>query len=174
MLMSRVCETFDYKIAGGSEYGWNCFGPNARFLDFESDHAYGTCIFDSTDQTVYSVEVSSRDDDIKPYRWLNPDYLDALKDESLERNVPFDIAYDDCKWVTLDEFDDFVEKARAIFNGREFDPRVKVDIDLDDREILVLALEAHRRDITINKMVEIILQEVIDKHNGEKNEKTIG
>jgi len=26
-------------------------------------------------------------------------------------------------------------------------------------------MEAHKRDVTLNKMVEIILQEFIDKHN---------
>jgi predicted HicB family RNase H-like nuclease len=41
---------------------------------------------------------------------------------------------------------------------------VSVDIDIDDDVILQLALEAHKRDITLNKMVEIILQEVIDRH----------
>jgi predicted HicB family RNase H-like nuclease len=44
------------------------------------------------------------------------------------------------------------------------DGRVSVDIDIDDDVILQLALEAHKRDITLNKMVEIILQEVIDRH----------
>ena len=44
------------------------------------------------------------------------------------------------------------------------DNRVEVEINLEDHEILQLALEAHKRDITLNKMVEIILQEVIDKH----------
>ena len=44
------------------------------------------------------------------------------------------------------------------------DNRVDVELDLDEDVILQLALEAHKRDITLNKMVEIILQEVIDKH----------
>lgn len=43
------------------------------------------------------------------------------------------------------------------------DNRVDVEIDLDNFTILQLALEAHKRDITLNKMVEIILQEVIDQ-----------
>jgi len=44
------------------------------------------------------------------------------------------------------------------------DNRVDVELDLDNFTILQLALEAHKRDITLNKMVEIILQEVIDRH----------
>jgi len=44
------------------------------------------------------------------------------------------------------------------------DNRVEVELDLEEDVILHLALEAHKRDITLNKMVEILLQEVIDKY----------
>ena len=44
------------------------------------------------------------------------------------------------------------------------DNRVEVEINLEDHEILALAMQAHKRDITLNKMIESILQEVIDKH----------
>lgn len=174
MQLQQVLETFDYKISGGSDYLWQCFGPDCRYLDFESDHAYGTCLFDKVDQTVYSVEVSSRDDSIKPYRWLNPLTVDAYKQESIEKNIDFELAYDDTQWVTIDDENDFMEKASAIFQGAEFDPRVNVEVDLSDFEILQLALEAHRRDITINKMVEEILQQVIDREKGKNHEKNIG
>jgi hypothetical protein len=44
------------------------------------------------------------------------------------------------------------------------DDRVEVELDLNEHEIYLLAMEAHKRDITLNKMIENILQEVIDKH----------
>ena len=43
------------------------------------------------------------------------------------------------------------------------DNRVEIELNLNEHEIYQLAMEAHKRDITLNKMVEIILQEVIDK-----------
>jgi uncharacterized protein YjaG (DUF416 family) len=46
----------------------------------------------------------------------------------------------------------------------ENDNRVEVELDLNEHEIYLLAMEAHKRDITLNKMIENILQEVIDKH----------
>ena len=46
----------------------------------------------------------------------------------------------------------------------ENDNRVEVELDLDEHEIYQLAMEAHKRDITLNKMIEGILQEVIDRH----------
>jgi len=46
----------------------------------------------------------------------------------------------------------------------ENDNRVEVELDLNEHEIYQLAMEAHKRDITLNKMIESILQEVIDRH----------
>jgi uncharacterized protein YjaG (DUF416 family) len=47
------------------------------------------------------------------------------------------------------------------------DNRVEIELDLDEHEIYQLAMEAHKRDITLNKMIESILQEVVDKHKKE-------
>jgi hypothetical protein len=44
------------------------------------------------------------------------------------------------------------------------DNRVEIELNLDEHEIYLLAMEAHKRDITLNKMIENILQEVIDKN----------
>ena len=167
MRLNEINEALDHKITSGSEYQWNCY-PDARYLDYESDFAHVSVLYSTTDQTVYQAEVSVKreawDEDKKPYRWLNPDYKDAFYKESEKRQVDIDIAWDDVKWIDLEMAEDFLEKATAIFSGEEFDTRVKVEFDLDERSILKLATEAHKRDITLNKMIEIILQEVIDNH----------
>ena len=167
MKLSQINEAMNHRITGGSEYNWQCF-PDARFLDYESDFAHVSVLYSTIDQTVYQAEVSVKreawDEDKKPYRWLNPDYVDAFYKESKKRKVDTDIAWDDVKWIDLEMAEDFLEKATAIFNGEEYDTRVKVEFDLDDSSILKLATEAHKRDITLNKMIEIILQEVIDRH----------
>ena len=167
MRLNEINEALDHKITGGSEYQWNCY-PDGRYLDYESDFAHVSILYSTVDQTVYQAEVSVKreawDEDKKPYRWLNPDYKDALYKESKKRKVDPDIAWDDVKWIDLEMTEDFLEKATAIFNGEEYDTRVKIEFDLDDISILKLATEAHKRDITLNKMIEIILQEVIDSH----------
>ena len=167
MKLSQINEVLGHRITGGSEYQWNCY-PDGRYLDYESEYAHVSILYSTVDQTVYQAEVSVKreawDEDKKPYRWLNPDYKDALYKESEKRQVDTDIAWDDVKWIDLEMAEDFLEKATAIFNGEEYDTRVKIEFDLDDSSILKLATEAHKRDITLNKMIEIILQEVIDRH----------
>jgi len=168
MKLSEVNEVLGHKITGGSDYQWNCY-PDGRYLDYESDFAHVSVLYSAVDQTVYQAEVSVKreawDEDKKPYRWLNPDYVEDFYKESEKRQVDTDIAWDDVKWIDLESADDFLEKALAIFNGDDsFDKRIQVPLDLNEDEILKIALMAHERDITLNKMVEEIIQLAIDKH----------
>ena len=167
MKLNEINEALNHKITSGSEYQWNCY-PDGRYLDYESDFAHVSVLYSTSDQTIYQAEIHVKheawDEDKSPYRWLNPDYVSDFYKESKKRKVDPDIAWDDVKWVDLEMKEDFLEKATSIFNGKEFDTRVQFPVDLDDDVILKLSMEAHKRDITLNKMIEIILQEVIDRH----------
>lgn len=168
MHLSKINVALDHKITSGSEYGWQCYGLNARYMDYESDFANVSVIFDTTNQTVFSAEVSVKreawSEDSRPYRWLNPAFKDAMYSEALTRNVNPNQAWDNVEWIDLEVEEDFLEKAVAIFNGDEWDTRISVPLDLEDDLILQLAMEAHKRDITLNKMVEIVLQTAIDQY----------
>jgi hypothetical protein len=167
MKLAQVNEAMQHMITEGSEYGWKCW-DNARYLDYESDYAGVSVVYNTKTQEVYQAEVTSKEyTDIKPYRWLNPAHKEAMIAESKDRSVDPDQAWDDVKWYDLETEEDWIEKATAIFNGEEFDDRIQVPLDLEDDMLMRLALEAHKRDITLNKMVEIVLQQAIDKHNTE-------
>lgn len=167
MKLSQVNEAMDHKITSSSPYGWTCW-DDARYLDYESDYACVSVVYNTKNQTVYQAEVSVKRDmwstDSRPYRWLNPISKDAYLAEASKRGVDPDRSWDDVKWIDLETEEDFLEKATNIFRGDEWDTRIQVPLDLEDDLILRLAMEAHKRDITLNKMVEIALQEVIDRH----------
>jgi hypothetical protein len=170
MKLAQINEAMSHQITGGSEYQWQCF-PDARFLDYESEHAHVSILYSTVDQIVYQADASIKrevwpDDKRfdKPYRWTNPIFKDAYINESKERNIDPDQAWDDVKWIELETDEDFLEKAKAMFEGDYWDTRIVVPVDLDDDTILKLSMEAHKRDITLNKMVEIVLQEAIDHH----------
>jgi predicted HicB family RNase H-like nuclease len=46
------------------------------------------------------------------------------------------------------------------------DNRVTIEIDLDQDLLYQLMLKAHEHDITLNQMIEKILQEYLDKETG--------
>ena len=84
--------------------------------------------------------------------------------EAADRNVDPNVAWDDVKWVDLETEEDFIEKATAMFKGEKFDTRIQVPLDLDNDTMLKLTMEAHKRDITLNQMVEEVLRNVIAEH----------
>jgi len=168
MHLSKVNEALNHRITGGSEYQWNCYGYNVRFLDFESEYAHASVLFDTVTQEVYEANVTAKedgDDNLPgPYRWLNPNTKDQYLEECKTRGIDPHNAWDNTNWIDLEVEEDFLEKANAIFENLPFDKRVTVPLDLDDYTVLQLALEAHKRDVTLNQMVEIVLQKAIDLH----------
>lgn len=169
MNLGQVNEAMAHKITSGSEHGWTCW-DNARYLDYESDFAHVSVVYNTKTQSVYQAEVSVKSEmwssDMRPYRWLNPLTKAAYIAEADVRGVNADQAWDEVNWLDLETEEDFLEKATAIFNGDDtFDTRIQIPLDLDDDVLLKLALEAHKRDITLNQMVEITLRKVIELHN---------
>jgi len=170
MKLAQINEAMSHQLTGGYEYQWQCF-PDARFLDYESEYAHVSILYSTVDQIVYQADASIKrevwsDDNRydKPYRWTNPMFKDAYINESKERNIDPNQAWDDVKWIELETDEDFLEKAKAMFEGDYWDTRIVVPVDLDDDTILKLSMEAHKRDITLNKMVELVLQEAINHH----------
>jgi len=172
MQLSEINNTFQHRITGGSDYGWDCYGSNTWSIDYTSNYAHGYVIFDTVTQKVYEVNVSpafrvndTDEPEPKPYRYIDPDFRISYETESKDRLVDADQAWDDVKWVDLETEEDFIEKASKMFAGETFDTRIQVPVELDNDTLLKLTMEAHKRDITLNKMIEEILRELIYPEN---------
>ena len=164
MLLKDFLEAIQYKITEGSDYGWNCYGPNARYLDsFKDDHYSVSALFDSQDQLVYAIElwdyVNNRE-----YRWQHPDHKQAFLDEAKERNIDPKESLDNSKYIDLEVVEDILEKISAVVSGEEYDTRVKVPVEFTDEELLTYMKIAHERDITFNQLIEDALKVAIEEH----------
>lgn len=167
--MNNFINAINYKITSGSEYGWQCFGHNARWIDSEDEKYTANAVFDSKTQTIFLAEVHDYVNK-RSYRWTNPDYEDAHKEEASLRKVDIDQAYDDVKFTNLDVVDDWLEKCTAICNYNfDYDSRVQLELDLSDDEFFRLMTMAHKKDITLNKLIEELLQLAIDQHEANKS-----
>jgi hypothetical protein len=153
-------ELVDYRITGGSEFQWDCFGSDARYLDCDDNHASTSVIFDGVDQTVYQVTVYDYERN-RAYRMINPDYKFGHADEAAGRNVVSDQAWDEVKYIDLETDEDFLAKSRAIISGQDYDTRISIPIELPDDEMLVLMTMAHERDMTFNDFIEDILRKTL-------------
>ena len=157
-------ECISYRITQGSEYMWKCYGPAAYQLDSGSNYGDNTVsvVFDTTTQEVYQMEAwdfANR----RSYRWINPDFIEAIKAESKERNIDFKQSIDNERFIDLDSIKDILEKATAISNGEDYDTRVILELDFNEDELFDMMKMAHEMDLSFNKFVEHILAEAIKR-----------
>ena len=166
--MKEFMELVDHKITEGSDYGWQCFGPNSYQLShWNGVHGKGgwsaNIVFSTKSQKVYTVEVCDYTND-RAYRIINPDYVKKYNKESKDRGELGNQAWDGIDFVDLEVDDDFMQKFLAIKAGQDYDTRVQVQVEFSDDELLTYMKIAHDRDITFNRLVEIALQDAIDQH----------
>jgi len=154
-------ECVQYKITSGDEYCWQCYGPNARSMDYWNDKHDGgitVCmVYDTKTQMVYQMEAWDYTKN-REYRWVHPDYREAIEAEAKRRGVDHAESIDGNKFIDLEVPEDVLEKATAMVNGEEYDTRVIVPLDLDNDQMFMLMKLAHESDITLNQYVEKILR----------------
>ena len=79
MQIKDFMEVVNYRITEGDTFGWTCFGENAFNLSsWNGDHDGWSfnIVFDTHDQTVYSVEACDYKRK-RAYRYLNPDHRET-------------------------------------------------------------------------------------------------
>lgn len=155
-----------YRISEGYDYQWKCFGDHAYCLSFWNGDHNGhslNIIFDTQNQNVYQVELCDYKNQ-KAYRLTNKDYQKAYDKEAKSHNID-DVAWDNVSWNELELEDDWLDKAQAVVNDKEYDHRISIPVEFSDEELLKYMKAAHEQDITFNQYVENALIELIKKHN---------
>jgi len=162
--LKEFMEVNDYKVTEGNDYLWDSFGRNAYMLSYWNGSHDGfnmSILFDTETQVVYKVEVCDYKNE-RAYRLINPEYKQGYMDEAKRKNVKHDEAWDNVNYVDLETSEDWIVKAVAIKEGKVYDTRVQLPIELSDEEFATIARMAHDRDITFNQMVEQILMQFIE------------
>ena len=171
LTLPEFFELIEHRVTGGSEFQWQCYGHHAYVIESDrkanrANYSFSV-VFDRDNQTVYEVTVCDYNNR-RAYRMINPDFKFGHDDEAAGRGVPANQSWDDVRYVDLDVADDFIQKSLAIRDGKPYDTRVQLDLDLPDDLLFDLMKLAHQRDITLNQLIEQILQEAISKHAAEK------
>lgn len=161
MNISQLMETFDFKMKGSQgAYLWTCY-PNARIVDFESEFAHASGIYSTASQTMYEVEIDSKNGEHEsPFRWINPEFKDAYVKEAESRNINPKIAWDGIKYVEIDDFTEFLSVAKQVFNGVK--PETEIDLELDHDVLFHHLLAAHEQNITFNEHISNVLRRELE------------
>lgn len=154
-------EVVDYRVTEGSNYLWDCYGPNSYSLDSWDGNHDGrsfSIIFDTKTQAVYEVQAHDYKNQ-RAYRRCNSATQLDMEIEAGNRGINKKQAWDEVDYVDLEDDDDWIQKAIAIAQGSDYDTRVSIPLDLDDDILLQLMKMAHERDLTFNEFIEGVLRE---------------
>jgi hypothetical protein len=153
-------ECVNYRITDGGDFLWKCYGDHARTLDSETADFTISVVFDTLTQYVYEMEVWDNLME-RTYRWIAPDFIKKVKKEHKDRGLKFKHCIDDRKYIDLDVEADILEKATAIANGEDYDPRVMIELNLTDAEALTLMRAAHVKDMSLNQYIGFVAETYI-------------
>ena len=163
--LKEFMEICNYRITEGSDYQWECYGPNAYTLDSwngdQDGHSF-SIYFDTKTQEVYEVQIHDYRNQ-RAYRMINPEFAKKHKKEAKRREVEYKEAWDNVDYVDLEVDDDWIQKALAVEAGEVYDTRVSVPLVLDRDQMFDLMTMAHERDMTLNELVEFVLKEEIKR-----------
>jgi len=164
----------DGRVTEGSEFGFDCYGDRAYTLTYwnglhRDDEVSSHVVYDRATFEVYEAEAFDGAREVT-YVWRKHEHR-AAYDAELTARVGRSHMHD---WeeILLETEEDFIDKATAIINGEEYDTRVSVPVDLDDETLYKFMMEAHRRDMTFNQLVEEALRLAISKESPRPEEGT--
>jgi hypothetical protein len=157
MKLKKILKLFDYRISEGSEFLWDCFGPNARYLDFNGPDSMQNSVgvvYDTITTKVYQIDFCCESvDDV--YTWVDPEYEVAHHRECTARNVErTNQCYSKQSFLTM---------ALDAYHGRVPDTDLALDIDLNlsAGDVHQLHLMSVEKGITFDELVnEALAQEI--------------
>jgi hypothetical protein len=158
-------ELVSFRITEGSDYGWGCYGSRAHQLSsWNGVHGAGgyslNIVFSTKTQKVFEVDVCDYTNN-RAYRLIAENKREKYRKEADRWSVSPNQAWDDVDFTDLETDEDFLEKARAIIAGEDYDTRISVPLDLPDDLLLEAALNAHRQGITLNDYINNALAELV-------------
>lgn len=161
-ILEQFLEAIEYRINDAWEHQWASY-TNGQTLSSSNQFGTMSVVFDRETQTVIEITATTELEARKQcaYRWMNPDFKDAIYEEAGRRNVSPTEAFERMDYIDLEVVEDVLEKGKAILADEEFDERVQVPLDLDSDVLLELMIMAHNRDITFNQLIEEALLKVI-------------
>lgn len=170
--LKQFMEVVGYRITEGSEFCWQCYGAHAHSLDSwnglhdEGGHSL-TIVFDTASQDVYEVAVHDYTNN-RAYRLINPAFVASFNAEAKTRGIPFNEAWDEVNYCDVETEEDFMEKARAIVAGEDYDTTVEVPLNMDKDDLYQLMTMAHERNITFNQLVNEVLEAAVTEAEQEE------
>jgi hypothetical protein len=160
MNLMEVLTATKGKIVDGSKFYWECYGLNSWNLEFKKTQDCEISVtYDTETFVVNEIQLSDLKREVE-YRWINPDFIQKVKDEYLKREYDFSESIFENKIYDLEYEEDILEKISCIFNDQPYNPKILIKLDLTEEEVNTLTKAAELQNITVDQFVENILSNI--------------
>lgn len=159
LTIKQWMEICNYKITEGGDYS-----PGyTRIYSLESwngdQNGYSLFIgFDPDSQEVYTAEVHDYKNS-RSYRLINTKFSEHFTDNE---------AYEDVDFIDLEVDEDWIEKATAIFAGKEYDQGIIIPLNFTDAELLPIFKRAHEANMSFNDFINLALASTLAQLKKDK------
>jgi hypothetical protein len=143
------------------------FGMYAYSFYYKNNDCLIKVISDIRDSTVYKM-IAVDYKKLKGFEWLHPNYEDDYYSLLTSKMVTDEFRLYNITPIRLIDPCDILEKSKKIINNEEYDDLVTIPIDLTDEELIMLTLEAHKLDVTLNEYVMMFLENYVEQNNGKQ------
>ena len=161
-MIKNYLDAIKYNITSVDTFMWSCYGEDIRSFDsyikgkYECNAVVALPNGELRELTFYDFVKS------KAYRWIDPDFVNAYNIEAASIGVNPNEAWDDVTYCDVELAEDILEKMTAVNEGRDYDPRITIPVDMTNEEFMQIAKAAHQLDITINEFVHRALVEALE------------
>ena len=163
--VQQFLETINYKITGGSDFLWRCYGEDTYTIDsWVEEHYEASLTFNPKSGGTFEITVIDLVNR-RQYRWINPLVLDAYNAEYTARGL--DMLDTSFRYTNIEVESDIIEKLEGIVNKTDYDTRIVIQIDMSDTDFLTFAKAAHVMDVSFNEFVEKAIKSAVEKHDPE-------
>jgi len=161
-MLNNYLDAIKNNITNIDTYNWDCYGDKCRIFDsyiekkYECNAVVALPGGELRELTFYDFIKS------KAYRWIHPDYVDRYNSEASSIGVNPEEAWDSVLYCEVELAEDILEKMTAVNEGREYDPRITIPVNMTDEEFMQIARAAHQLDITINEFIHRALVRALE------------
>lgn len=161
-MLNNYLDAIKNNITNIETYNWDCYGDNCKIFDsyiekrYECNAVVALPSGELRELTFHDFVKS------KSYRWIDPDYKDVYNSEASSLGVNPNEAWDDVLYCEVELVEDILEKMTAVNEGREYDPRITIPVNMTNEEFMQIAKAAHQLDITINEFIHRALVEALE------------
>ena len=162
--LESFLKAIDYKVTEGYEPQWDCFKGFYSLCSEKEDEYTASVYFNKSTSKVVVIEYWDYTTD-NYYRWVDRLFEPQYVEQHKQGGISYSTACDEAQWIDCFS-NDILDKISRAVKGKSSN-LVDFELELPDDDLFALMKLAHQRDLTLNQMINEVLELAISFENAK-------